>query len=73
MKNNFDKKVIEDLNDRKKTSRSYLRSLSLPEKVEKLVQLQNQYYQMLLIREQNGGRPIPEKWRKWYKARFESF
>lgn len=65
-------KTIKDLVERKKSSRNYLRSLSPLEKIEKLVQLQNQYYQMLLIREQNGGKPIPEKWRKWYKARFEN-
>ena len=70
MKNNLQVKIIEDLTKRKKVSRAYLRSLSPAEKVEKLVQLQEQYYQMLLIREQNGGRPIPEKWQKWHKARF---
>lgn len=70
MKNSFSDTVIEDLDRRKKTSRSYLRSLSPIEKIEKLVQLQEQYYQMLSIREQNGGRPIPEKWRKWYRARY---
>lgn len=72
MKNKLQSKVIEDLKKRKKTSRKYLRSLSPLEKVEKLVQLQEQYYQMLFLREQNGGRPIPEKWRKWHKARFET-
>jgi hypothetical protein len=63
--------IIFNLAQRKKVSRDYLRSLSPLEKVEKLVQLQEQYYQMLLIREQNGGCPIPEKWKKWHKARFE--
>lgn len=72
MKSNLQTKVIEDLTNRKKVSRDYLRSLSPAEKIEKLVQLQEQYYQMLNIREQNGGRPIPEKWQKWYKARFET-
>lgn len=71
MKNNLQNEIIEDLNRRKKTSREYLRALTPLEKIEKLVQLQEQYYQMLAIREQNGGRPIPEKWRKWHKARFE--
>lgn len=71
MKNNLSNAVVEDLDKRKKTSRSYLRSLSALEKIEKLVQLQEQYYQMLLIREKNGGRPIPEKWKKWHRARFE--
>lgn len=72
--NEFDNQseVIKDLTKRKKVSRDYLRSLSPIEKIEKLVQLQEQYYQMLVIREQNGGRPIPEKWRKWYRARFET-
>lgn len=72
MKNNSQAEVIKDLTERKKTSRSYLRSLSPLEKIEKLIQLQEQYYQMLLIREQNGGKPIPQKWRKWHKARFET-
>ncbi|MGI8669117.1 MAG: hypothetical protein ACR2J3_04615 [Aridibacter sp.] len=64
--------IIEDLTNRKKKSREYLRSLSPAEKIAKLVQLQEQYYQILKIREENGGRPIPEKWRKWYKARYEN-
>ncbi len=72
MNNKMQGQVIEDLNRRKKVSRSYLRSLSPLEKIEKLVQLQEQYYQMLEIREQNGGRPIPEKWQKWYRARYQT-
>jgi hypothetical protein len=27
---------------------------------------------MLEIREQNGGSPIPGRWRKWHKARYEN-
>ena len=72
MKNKLAEKTIEDLNRRKQISREYLRSLSPLEKIEKLVQLQEQTYQMLLIREQNGGRPIPEKWKKWYKAKYQT-
>jgi hypothetical protein len=71
MKSELQNEVIKDLNRRKKISREYLRSLSPLEKIEKLVQLQEQYYQMLLIREQNGGRPIPARWKKWYRARYE--
>lgn len=71
MKDKIQNEVVEDLTRRKKVSREYLRSLSPLEKIEKLVELQEQYYQMLLIREQNGGRPIPERWRKWRKARYE--
>ncbi len=72
MKDKLQNKIIEDLNRRKKTSREYLRSLSPLEKIAKLVELQEQYYQMLVIRQQNKGRPIPERWRKWYKARYEN-
>lgn len=60
---------ILDLTRRKGVSREYLRSLSPLEKVEKLCALQTQYYEMLVIREMNGGKPIPEKWKKWYAAR----
>lgn len=63
---------IKDLTKRKKKSRAYLRSLSPEEKIAKLVQLQEQYYQMLKIREENGGRPIPDRWQKWYQARYEN-
>jgi hypothetical protein len=63
--------TIDNLTQRKKKSREYLRSLSPEEKIAKLIQLQEQYYQMLKIREDSGGRPIPEKWRKWHKARYE--
>ncbi len=71
MSNKLQTEVVEDLKRRKKVSRSYLRSLSPLEKIEKLVQLQEQYYQILEIREQNGGGPIPEKWQKWNRARFQ--
>jgi hypothetical protein len=69
MMSNAQTEAIKQLTQRKKVSRAYLRSLSPLEKIAKLVDLQEQYYQMLLIREQNGGRPIPEKWKKWRIAR----
>jgi hypothetical protein len=72
MNNNLQTEVIENLTTRKKTSREYLRNLSPTEKIAKLVELQEQYYAMLKIREQNGGRTIPEKWRKWHTARYEN-
>ena len=71
MKINLQSDIIEDLTGRKQISREYLRSLAPTEKIEKLVKLQHHYYELLSIREQNGGRPIPEKWRKWRSARFE--
>ena len=62
--------TIQDLKRRKKIFREHLRNLSPTEKIEKLIELQHHYYELLSIREQNTGRPIPEKWRKWYQARF---
>lgn len=72
MKDKLQTEIIEDLKRRKKKSREFLRSLSPEEKIAKLVELQEQYYAMLKTREQNGGRKIPEKWRKWHSARYEN-
>ncbi len=72
MKNDLQTEVVEDMTRRKKTSREFLRNLSPTEKIAKLVELQEQYYQMLQAREQNGGREIPEKWRKWHAAHYEN-
>lgn len=72
MNSNFQAAIIKDLEQRKKHSREFLRNLSPSEKIAKLVDLQEQYYQMLEIRAQNNGREIPEKWRKWHKARYEN-
>lgn len=73
MKNNdLQTEIIKDLRRRKKSSRRYLSSLSPAEKIAKLVDLQEQYYQMLKLREENGGRAIPERWRKWLAARYEN-
>ncbi len=60
---------VAELTKRKAVSRSFLRSLSPEAKIAHLINLQEQYYEMLAVREANGGRPIPEKWRKWYIAR----
>lgn len=62
--------IIFNLMQRKKYSPEYWNSLSPTEKIAKLVQLQEHYYRILKKGEENGGRPIPEKWRKWYKARY---
>lgn len=69
---NLQAEAIADLARRKKISRRSLRSLTPDEKIERLVALQEQYYQMLKVREENGGRSVPEKWRKWYIARHKS-
>ncbi len=70
MKSNLQTEIVADLTRRKKVSRKYLCSLSPSEKIAKLIELQEHYYQMLSAREQNGGRPIPERWRKWHRARY---
>ena len=70
MKNSLQTEIVTDLRRRKKVSREYLRSLSPMEKIARLIELQEHYYQMLSAREQNGGRPIPERWRKWHTARY---
>jgi hypothetical protein len=54
---------------RKEEARAFLRSLSPEEKIALLVDLQEQYYSMLLGRQENGGKPIPARWKKWYVAR----
>lgn len=45
--------------------------LSPTEKIRHLEILQRRYYAILEAREQNNGRPIPERWKKWHKARLE--
>ena len=59
-----------ELAKRKNVSRSYHRSLSPEAKIAELIKLQERYYEMLSIREANGGKPIPTKWKKWYVARY---
>ncbi len=62
---------IADLDKRKNISGSYLRSLSPEAKIAHLINLQERYYEMLSIREANGGKPVPAKWRKWNAARHD--
>lgn len=72
--NEFDEQleIVFNLVQRKKTQREKMQLLSTTERITKLVELQEKYYYFLIACEQNGGRPIPEKWKKWYRARFES-
>ena len=69
MKNDL---ATEQLTERKAVSRAYLRSLPLEEKIARLIDLQEQYYSMLALRDANGGKAIPEKWKKWRAARSSS-
>ncbi len=43
--------------------------LSPTEKIKHLELLQRRYYAILEAREQSSGRPIPERWKKWHRAR----
>ncbi len=61
-------KSIEQLKKQKQIFREYTRKLSVEEKMRQLTALQWHYYELLEIRENNGGRPMPEKWQKWRKA-----
>lgn len=61
---------IAEITKRKNISRAHLRSLSPEAKIFQLIELQERYYEMLSIREKNGGKPIPAKWKKWRKARY---
>ncbi|CAN5754709.1 MAG: hypothetical protein H0X72_12815 [Acidobacteria bacterium] len=65
---NFEKEAVEDLKRRKENFRAFARNLSPTEKIRQLELLQRRYYELLKAREENGGRKIPEKWRKWRDA-----
>ena len=56
------------LAERKKKYRDYVRNMPLSERLRNLEELQEQSYEILRIREANGGRPIPEDWQRWAKA-----
>jgi hypothetical protein len=61
-------KSIEQVKNQKKKFRDYMKNLSVAEKINHLTNLQWHYYELLEIRENNGGRPIPENWQKWRNA-----
>ena len=65
---NSENEAIEDLKRRKDNFRRFTRNLSPTEKIRQLELLQKRYYKLLKAREENGGRKIPEKWRKWRDA-----
>lgn len=60
--------AVEHLRESKRKLRDYTRNLSPTEKIRQLELLQQRYYGLLLARERNGGRPIPENWRRWKEA-----
>ena len=68
MNTSSEKEAIEDLKRRKNNFRVFTRNLSPTEKIRQLELLQWRYYELMKAREENGGRKIPEKWRKWREA-----
>lgn len=56
MNTNFEKEVVEDLKRRKEIFRRYTRSLSATAKIRQLELLQRRHYNLLKIRDENGGR-----------------
>lgn len=61
----------EKLISRKEKYRAYVRNLPLSERLRQLESLQEQSYEILRIREANGGKPIPKAWRRWAQAQEE--
>lgn len=63
-----EKEAVEDLRRRKENFRRFARNLSPTEKIRQLELLQKRHYELLKARKENGGREIPEKWRRWREA-----
>lgn len=61
----------EQLIKRKETYRAYARKLPLNERLKQLESLQEQSYEIMRIREANGGKPVSEGWRRWAQAQEE--
>lgn len=59
------------LAEQKKKYRTYQRNLPLIERLRQLEELQKQTYEIMRIREANGGKPISRGWRQWAEAQKE--
>lgn len=68
MNTDSEKEAVEDLQRRKESFRAFTRNLSPTEKNRQIELLQRRHYELLKAREENGGREIPEKWRRWREA-----
>ena len=56
------------LAEQKRKYRNFTRSLPLRDRLRQLEELQEQSYEILRIREINGGKPIPAAWKRWAAA-----
>ncbi|MGD9629936.1 MAG: hypothetical protein AB7V18_11885 [Pyrinomonadaceae bacterium] len=45
-----------------------MKDLSLGERLRQLEALQEQSYEILRVREANGGKPVPPEWQLWAEA-----
>ena len=57
--------------EQKRRYRSHAKNMSLVDRLRQLESLQEQSYEILRIREANGGKPIPPDWRRWAEAQSE--
>ena len=58
--------------EQKQRFRNYARNMPLRDRLRQLETLQEQSYEILRIREANGGKPIPPAWQIWAKAQHQS-
>ena len=58
--------------EQKRKFRNHARNLPLGDRLRQLEALQEQSYEILRIREANGGKPMPPEWQKWAEARHRS-
>ena len=58
--------------EQKRKYRIKARNMPLGDRLRQLEALQEQSYEILRIREANGGKPIPRGWQKWAEARHHS-
>ena len=58
--------------EQKRKFRNHARNMPLRDRLRQLETLQEQSYEILRIREANGGKPIPRGWQKWAEAQHHS-
>lgn len=56
------------LSEQKRKYRAYTRSLPLGERLRQLETLQEQCYEIMRVRESNGGQPVSKGWLRWAEA-----
>lgn len=54
--------------EQKRRYRVHMKDLSLGERLRQLEALQEQSYEILRVREANGGKPVPPEWKLWAEA-----